>query len=59
MGQLQSCGRINLRDDLTPFFVAKSGALLSKKLHDQKMPIEKIKEEIIKRFKSNPLPNSS
>jgi len=26
-------------------------ALLSKKLHDQKMPIEKIKEEIIKRFK--------
>jgi len=24
---------------------------LSKKLHDQKMPIEKIKEEIIKKFK--------
>ena len=26
-------------------------ALLTKKLYDQKMPIEKIREEIIKKFK--------
>jgi hypothetical protein len=28
---------------------------LSKKLHDQKMPIERIKEEIIKKFKWRPI----
>jgi len=34
--------------------ICQEEALLSKKLHDQKMPIEKIKEEIIKHFGSTP-----
>jgi hypothetical protein len=31
--------------------ICQEEALLSKKLYDQKMPVEKIKEEVIKRFK--------
>ena len=32
--------------------ICQEEALLTKKLYDEKMPIEKIKEEIIKKFKS-------
>jgi len=31
--------------------ICQEEALLTKKLYDEKMPIDKIKEEIIKRFK--------
>jgi hypothetical protein len=31
--------------------ICQEEALLSKKLYDQKMPVEKIREEVVKRFK--------
>jgi hypothetical protein len=31
--------------------ICQEEALLTKKLYDQKMPVEKIREEIIKKFK--------